>query len=253
MKKILIYSLGLIFILGISACATIDNYDGPAETFCGKIVDPSGNLVPCEYGGVRIKMMEYSWDENPTPYYMYVQADGTFNNDKVFAGTYGVQPLGPFVPYENEETVKISGKVEHIFKVEPFLNVVFVEEPTIKEDGRITCKIRVDRGTDNPDYLLKRIEGSDGKVTFENEVDYIALFVSETPQVGNNNWITTYSYRKNYTKDAAEELLGGEIKITTKTALPAGRTWWIRAAARANIVVDGSSRYNYSVPVRIES
>ncbi|GHU92887.1 hypothetical protein FACS1894155_12870 [Bacteroidia bacterium] len=70
MKKI-IYSLILsVVFLGFYACED-DNYDMPDETFRGKIIDKdTGETLQTENGGngTRIRMMEYSWSDNPQPY-----------------------------------------------------------------------------------------------------------------------------------------------------------------------------------------
>ena len=87
MKKyiyLLLFSLPLL-----AASCSKDNYDEPQETFRGKFIDKqTGEPFQTAIGntGIRIRMMEYSWSDNPQPYDMNVKMDGTFNNTKVFKG-----------------------------------------------------------------------------------------------------------------------------------------------------------------------
>ena len=88
MKKF-IYLISCLALLGVS-CSK-DNYSEPEETFRGKFVDKeTGEPFQTAIGntGIRIRMMEYSWSDNPQPYDFYAKQDGTFQNTKVFAGEY---------------------------------------------------------------------------------------------------------------------------------------------------------------------
>ena len=226
---------------GIVSCED-DNYPAPAETFRGSIVDAeTGDPFQTAIGntGVRIRMLEYSWSENPTPYDMYTMMDGRFNNDKVFKGDYGITPSGAFVPLE-EERVQITGTVEKTYQVEPFLRVEWVSEPVINADGTATIQVKIDRGTANADYQQPLAE--------------VWLFVSETDYVGD------FSYSPNYsTKLTGANLpvLGETVSITT--GWPGGigtgsqrsfpdysRKYFLRVGARINKQVNSTNVYNYS-------
>src|SRR5687768_11375091 len=172
MKSIKHIVLSFFLVAGIASCQEDDNYPEPAETFKGSIVDAeTGEPFQTAIGttGVRIKMMEYSWSDNPTPYYMYSMMDGQFNNTKIFKGQYGITPEGAFVPL-SEEIVDIAGTVEKIYEVEPFLRIEWVGEPVVNGDGTATVQIKIDRGTINPDYQQALTE--------------VWLYVSETQHVG---------------------------------------------------------------------
>ncbi len=233
----------LLFLLaaGIVSCED-DNYPAPAETFKGSVVDAeTGEPFQTAIGntGVRIRMMEYSWSENPTPYDMYTMMDGRFNNDKVFNGEYGITPSGAFVPLE-EERIQINGTVEKTYQVEPFLRVEWVGEPVINGDGTATIQVKIDRGTANPDYQQPLAE--------------VWLFVSETDYVGD------FSYSPNYsTKLTGANLpvLGETVSITT--GWPGGigtgsqrsfpdysRKYFLRVGTRINKQVNSTNVYNYS-------
>ena len=69
------------------------------ETFRGAFIDKvTKEAFQTAIGntGIRIRMMEYSWSENPQPYDFNCMMDGTFQNTKIFAGNYGIIPEGAF-------------------------------------------------------------------------------------------------------------------------------------------------------------
>ena len=157
MKKIIYYFWTLAAIFIFTSCGN-DNYDAPAETFQGAFIDKDTNepiqtaaSTAIEHGGIRIRLMEYSWSDNPVPYDFFAKRDGTFNNTKIFKGTYGIIPEGPFVPLP-EEIIDLEGVVKKNYFVEPLLRVQWVGEPVLKDDGTFEVQVKITRGTDNPDY-----------------------------------------------------------------------------------------------------
>jgi hypothetical protein len=241
MKSIKYIALSFLLVAGITACED-DNYPGPSETFRGSIVDAeTGEPFQTAVGGtgVRFKMMEYSWSETPTPYYMYAMMDGTFNNDKVFKGEYGVTPEGAFVALP-EENIQISGTVEKNYEVEPFLRIEWVGEPVVNDDGTATVQVRIDRGTTNPDY--------------QQALQEVWLFVSETQYVGDFSYSPNFSTRLT---GATLPVLGETVSITT--GWPGGigtgsqrvfpdysRKYFLRVGARINKQVNSTNVYNYT-------
>ena len=241
MKSIKHITLLLLLVAVVTACED-DNYPAPVETFKGSIVDAeTGEPFQTAIGttGVRIKMMEYSWSENPTPYYMYSMMDGQFNNTKVFTGEYGITPEGAFVSVP-EERIQIAGTVEKMYQVEPFLRVEWIGEPIINDDGTATIQVRVDRGTINPDY--------------QQDLTEVWLFVSETQHVGD------FSYSPNF----STKLTGGTLPVlgetfSITTGWPGGigtgsqrtfpeysRKYFLRVGARINKQVNSTNVYNYT-------
>lgn len=242
MKKF-IYLISCLALLGVS-CSK-DNYDEPQETFRGKFIDKqTGEPFQTAIGntGIRIRMMEYSWSDNPQPYDFYVKQDGTFQNTKIFAGEYGITPSGAFVPLE-EKRLKIRGTVEKVYEVEPLLRVEWVGEPVVNSDGTVDVKVKVTRGTDNPDYQQPLAEAW--------------LFVSETNYVGDFSYSPNYSTR---IASGAIESVEFDKVYTIRTGQPGGynpdgpftplpnyeRKWFLRFGARTTMQFDGTNRYNYT-------
>ncbi|MCC5905815.1 MAG: DUF3823 domain-containing protein [Balneolaceae bacterium] len=242
--------LSVLFIF-ISCTTEWDNYDEPAETFRGIINDINSDksvFTEAGEGGIRMRLMEYSWSDNPTPYYFYVMQDGTFQNTKIFKGTYNVEPQGAFVPLvqtdsegntirDESVTIDIEGTVEVNFDVEPFLNIEWVGEPILNENS-ISVQVLVTRGTEDPD--------------FQQDVTDIYLYINSSSEyVGNNNFDSRYSTR--ITGEDANNALGEVITITTNGDLPTNRTHYLRVGARINYSVAGIQRYNYNEPITVGS
>ncbi|MDR3219468.1 MAG: DUF3823 domain-containing protein [Dysgonamonadaceae bacterium] len=245
MKTIKQIILVVLLMSGFTSCFEIDNYDEPKETLQGKIVAKNtGAPIQTQTGseGIRIKILEYSWSDNPTPYYFNCIQDGTFNNTKIFKGNYNIEPLGAFVPLlikdasgaivkDETKTVDINGTTKLTFEVEPFLNIEWVGEPVKNANGTVTAQVKVTRGTDHQDY--------------QKNLTDIYLFVSNNSYAGNNNYISNYSTKETYSGNAGNSVLGATVSITTK-ALPTDRVFFLRVGARIDVMTDGIQRYNYS-------
>jgi len=242
MKTTLYISL-LTIALCSASCSKYDNYPEPEETLMGQITETvTGNPLQTEAGGngVRVKLEELSWSENPTPYYFYTKQDGSFNNTKIFKGNYRISVEGPFVPLiqqdadgnvtvDNSITTDIAGKKEVNFTVEPFLRVTWVGEPLYDTDTKkVSVQVKVERGTDNVD--------------FQQKVTDIFLFVNALPYVANNNYDSRYSTQLKYEGDA-EIPLGETITLTSTAELPGNRAFYLRVGARTDY---GLKYYNYT-------
>lgn len=241
MKSIQYLTICLLLLTGLVSCEE-DNYEFPAETFKGTIVDAQ-TKEPYQTAigntGVRITMMEYSWSENPTPYYMYAMMNGEFNNTKIFEGRYGVKPEGAFVPLPEEE-IEIKGTVEKHYEVDPFLRLEWIGEPVFNANGTVSVQVKISRGTSNPAY--------------QQALREVWLFVGETQYVGD------FSYSPNYSTHltaANLPVLGETVTITT--GWPGGigtgaqrifpnfsRKFFLRVGARINVQVNSTNVYNYS-------
>lgn len=245
MKRILYYLSCYICIFGISSCVDIDNYDEPEETLKGEVIDVNTQKpmqTEVSDGGIRLKLMEYSWSDNPTPYYFYTKQDGTFNNTKIFKGKYNIVPQGAFVPLvrtdnagnttvDESQTIEIKGTVELRFEVEPFLNVEWVGEPVLNSNGSITVQVKVTRGTTNPNYQ-------------QNVTDIVLYINSSSSYVGENNYDSRYT--KRITGDEANNAIGKVITLTTNGSFSMNRDYYVRVGARIDFSVEGTKRYNYN-------
>lgn len=244
MKKIVYCLVAGFILLGAASCQKFDNYEEPQETLKGAIIDKETQkpfLTETGNNGVRIKLMEYSWSDNPTPYYFTVMQDGTFNNTKIFKGHYNIEPEGAFVPMvlkdasgkvisDGSVTTDIKGAITQNFEVEPFLRVEYVGEPLV-EGKKITIQAKITRGTNHANY--------------QQPISDVYLFINgSSPYVGNNNFDDRYD--KHLNGDAARDALGKIITLTTEGELPTGRTYYLRVGARIDKDIAGAKRYNYA-------
>lgn len=233
MKRNIVYLiLSLFFFAGLTSCET-DNYDGPEETFRGAFIDKD-TKQPFQTAigntGIRIRMMEYSWSDNPQPYDFNCMMDGTFNNTKIFAGNYGIIPEGAFVPLD-EEIMDIKGTVEKTFEVEPLLRLEWIGEPQVNADGTAEIKVKITRGTTNSEY--------------QQPIEEAWLFVNETSYVGDFSFSNRYSTQM--LGAAVSDILDKEITIRTKGQFPEySRKYFLRVGARTTKKFSGTNRYNYT-------
>jgi hypothetical protein len=246
MKIIKYFALSLLLCAGFVSCED-DNYDAPAETFKGSLVD-AVTKAPYQTAiggtGVRISMKEYSWSDNPTPYYMYCMMNGEFSNTKIFQGKYGIKLEGAFVPLQ-EETIDIKGTVEKRYEVEPFLRIEWVGEPVLNANGTATIQVKITRGTTNAAY--------------QQALKEAWLFVSENQYVGDFNYSTNYSTKlTGTTLPKLDEVVTittgwpGGVGTGTQRTFPAyARKYFLRFAARTDIQVNSTNVYNYTTTKEI--
>jgi hypothetical protein len=267
MKKIVFYSL-MCALLSFSSCDLfkVDNYEEPEETLEGAVVDvATGEPVLTDQGreGIRVRLTELSWGENVThnPDF-YCMPDGTFKNTKLFKGNYNIRIDGPFIPLVREadgmlladdtQTMDIKGTTKVKFEVQPFLKVEWIGEPTVS-NGKVKAQVRVTRAVSEDDFRNK-IEPMGGyNSSFLNMTD-IQLFVSYSSTVGYRARDERWSNEIQYTGSAFNSLFGQTITIESKGTIPAGRTVFIRAAARINYDTpkgSGTRRWNYNEAMEV--
>lgn len=266
MKKIAFFSL-FCLSLSFGSCGLfeLDNYDEPGETLQGEVVDLlTGDRILTDQGseGIRIRLRELSWSETASFQDFKCKPDGTFQNTKLFEGTYNIQVDGPFIPLvrtdnndiplaDESQTVKISGVTKVKFEVEPFLNVEWASEPTVS-NGQITAKVKVTRGV-TPEIFQQKIEPmGDWSASFLNMTD-IQLFVSYSSSVGYRARDERWSSKIEYSGTAFNSLFGTPVTIQSNgsSPIPSGRTVYVRAAARINYATAEVKRWNYSEPIEV--
>ena len=265
MKQIFNGILLFIVVIGFASCEK-DNYDLPAETLKGRVVDAAtGEPVLTDQGseGTRVRMRELSWKETPVPdnFDFFCMKEGNFQNTKVFAGNYNIRVDGAFIPLvrrkANGDTIAnesintdIKGVAEIEFKVQPFLKVEWIGSPVFA-NGKITAQVKVTRAV-SPAEFKSKIEPMGGYSDGMQNVTDVRLFVSQVPFVGYREWDNRYSTEVGYAGNAFDALLGQTLTITTSGTIPAGKTVFIRAAARINYATENIRRHNYNAAIRID-
>jgi hypothetical protein len=270
MKKIVFCTL-LFTLFSFSSCDLfkLDNYDEPEETLQGEVVDAvTGERVLTDQGseGIRVRLTELSWGPNVThnPDF-YCMSDGSFQNTKLFEGTYNISIDGPFIPLAREDergvpladetkTMDIKGVTKVKFEVQPFLKIEWVGEPTVS-NGKITAKVRVTRAVSESDFQAK-IEPMGGYSSSFLNVTDIQLFVSYSSSVGYRARDERWSSKIEYSGAGFNALLGETVTIQSNATIPipSGRTVFIRAAARINYDTpkgSGTRRWNYNEAMEV--
>lgn len=267
MKKISYILSIALFSLASCSLFEIDNKEVPAETLQGEVVDvETGEPVLTDQGseGIRVRLTEDSWGENATPNPdFFCMPDGTFQNTKLFKGTYHIRVDGPFIPLMREDErgvpladesqiVNISGVTKVKFEVQPFLKVEWVEEPEVI-NGKVRAKVRVTRAVSEEDFRNKIEPMGSYSNSFLNVTD-IQLFVSYSSSVGYRARDERWSNKIEYTGSAFNALLGQTVTIESTGTIPSGRVVFIRAAARINYDTpkgSGTRRWNYNEPLQL--
>jgi hypothetical protein len=265
MKRIF-YSIIICLVTVSFTSCEIDNYDLPEETLKGRVIDvATGEPVLTDQGGegIRIRLRELSWTETEVSdnFDFYCMKEGIFQNTKIFNGHYNVRIDGAFIPLvrttadgdtieDKSKYVDINGVTEVEFEVQPFLKLEWVGEPTVA-NGQITAEVKVTRAVSPADFKAK-IEPMGGYSDNMQNVTEVRLFVSQVPFVGYRDWDNRYSTEIHYDGSSFDDLLGQTITVTTKGVITAGRTLFIRAAARINYATEGIRRYNYNQAVRVD-
>jgi hypothetical protein len=258
--------LGAVLSLASCDLFKLDNYDAPAETLQGEVVDvATGERVLTDQGseGIRVRLTELSWTGIETPTHnpdFYCMPDGYFRNTKLFKGIYNVRIDGPFIPLVRENTdgipladetqvVDVSGVTQVRFEVQPFLKVEWAGDVTVT-NGKITAKVRVTRAVSEADFRAKIEPLGNWDNNFLNITD-VQLFVSGSSSVGFRAKDTRWSSQLEYNGSAFNALLGQPVSIQSNGVIPSGRQVFIRAAARINYATETYKRYNYSEPLEV--
>ncbi len=229
MKKIIyLFYIALASTVFI-ACTEIDNYDAPAETLTGSVIDEVTNkpIITEQPNGFRIRLSEVSWSDNPQPEYFWGKADGTFNNTKIFKGTYEITPVeGAFFPVDPVKS-EIKGTTNIDFKVTPYLTVT-------------ASDISVSNGVLNVTYNISRSKVGDKIIDSR-------VFVSTNPHVGTNVLSNDLSPLRDFSEIDDEEVLKTTFKESIE-GLEKNKTYYVRVGARTN---NQSKRYNFTEIVTI--
>jgi hypothetical protein len=235
MKKITYTLLGMALV-AFSSCYKTDNWAAPDAQVSGNIIDSyTGKPLLSSQADWSIRIWERSWKESvPVNQSIPVKQDGTYNNSKLFAGTYDMLPYGgPFWPTDTLKNVAIggSGKTATDFTVIPYLQLTDFE--TSLQGTNLILKFR-----------LKAPK----RVGLPNIVE-VKPYLSLTEFVGESNYINIAEYnnkRIQINKPWLTEV--GDVEtsnVYTIGPLPvkSGYTYNVRVGANVN---DANRKYNYS-------
>lgn len=224
--------LKLFILLAVSAslfgCNKIDNFDEPNGHIQGSLIDKTTDeLIPCQApNGARIKLFE---GESTQAINLWPRIDGTYNSDRVFDGTYRIEPEGPFIVTASDAvTVKLPAGRNVDFTVEPYLRIE-LSDATLN-GTEATVKFTISRSA----------EWVDGSMT-----DYAILY-SETESISINGRAPE-SITVTVPSGTETGILGVEQTVTIED-IDTSKPVYVRVAAKASV----SSYWNYSVVERLD-
>jgi hypothetical protein len=235
MKKIVYLIMGAA-VMCLASCMGIDNWDEPDARIYGNVIDSytNENLVTGQ-NDWQIRIWERSWTEStPQEQNLAIKADGTYNNSKLFAGTYDMLPYdGPFFPCDTVKDVVFSKKgTQQDFTVTPYLQVIDFNASLNGTQLTLTCRLKAPRRDGLPNlYEIK---------------PFLSLFSTFS---GNSSYIdiAEYNDRRIQLNQSWQQLANDSDTSPVQTIGPlpvkSGYTYYVRLGAN---VVSGSRRYNYS-------
>lgn len=285
MKKnmCIIYSqpLFLLFatiIFSLSSCMGIDNWDEPDCTFYGTVIDSyTGEPLLASQNDWQIRIWEKSWTghaEGATSQQdLRIKQDGTYQNTKLFAGTYHMLPYdGPFWPVDTVRNVQLSRSTKQDFTVTPYLQIIDFEtevgmynfgtadNPSIRPSLTFYCRIKAPRRDGLPN--IRDIQAFLSRTVFCGNGENSRIDIPEYSDDVPDNLSTSFDERGTKGRidvsrswsDACKWLDPSWTDSDTSPRvrigpLPvnSGYTYHVRMGASTNV---GNNRFNYS-PVEV--
>ncbi len=248
MKKLLFCLLIVVYGFYMASCMEIDNFDAPDAHVTGRLIDKTtGQNFITDHGDTHIRLWEMSFSENPAPQSIPVKFDGTYNNERLFAGTYDMLPQnGPYWPADTIRNVAIGNKtVTQNFEVTPYLHITDFE--AVLEGTTLTLSCRL-----SAPYTEMTINGN--VVPLPNVLE-VRPFLSLTKYCGAANYIGEYwtnDYRVNLRRvwsriDSDGDGVSDEV-YTIIVPVKKGYTYNVRMGANVNYT---DQKFNYSEVKRI--
>ena len=235
MKKLISYFLLGASILAVSACTKIDNYGGPNASFQGRLIDATNHAnFETSQNSIQVQLEQISWSATPTPQFIPSKSDGTFEDTKLFKGTYRIIPKGgAFWPVYDSLKMEIKQGSSHDFELTPYIEIKNFTHDLVGT----TLTLRFD--IDAPVVA--------GMPTIIDAQPY----VNTTKLVGAGASIRDFSDANKVTinKDFVD-LAPAEKSITLTVAnLIKGRTFFVRVGVRLN---DSFKSSNFSEVIQID-
>lgn len=237
MKK-LIYNLFVgTLVLSMVSCMDVDNFDEPGSHLSGRIIDTTtGKNILADQTECRVRIWEKSYSTNPAPQDIPLKQDGTYNNTKLFAGTYDMVPEGAWWPCDTVR-VGLGKSAVQDFEVTPYLKLIDFE--TKLEGTTLTLSCRLDAP-------IK--EGLP-------QINEIRPFLSLNQFCGGANRIDHYYNSKDRVnilktwENLPKDTDGKSTKYSISVVVKPGYTYFVRMGAR---VKDNLEKFNYTEIVEIQ-
>lgn len=242
MKKFTYSLFAGVSVFLATSCMGVDNFDEPSAHFTGRIIDSTtGENILADQGECRIRIWEKSYSLNPGNQDIPVKQDGTYNNTKLFNGTYDVVPEGAWWPCDTIR-VGIGGTVIQDFEVVPYLKLFDFKTELVDDSLALSCRIDapikdgLPQITEIRPYLsLNQFCGGGNKIDYYNNVS-------------ENN--EKYGKRIMKTWNQLPKLEDGKSEVYSfKVDVKPGYIYFVRIGAK---VKDTFQKCNYTEIVKVE-
>lgn len=248
MKKILYSFLLGIIAFCMASCMEIDNFEAPDAHVTGRLIDQTtGQNLITDHGDTHIRLWEMSYSTNPAPQSIPVKFDGTYNNERLFAGTYDMLPHnGPYWPADTIFGVRIGRKTTtQDFEVTPYLHITDFDALLEGTFLTLTCRL-------SAPFTEMTING---EIVLLPNVLEVRPFLSLTQYCGAANNIGEYwtnDFRVNLRRAWNRIDTDGDGKsdetYTITVPVKKGYTYNVRMGANVNYT---DQKFNYSEVKRI--
>jgi len=260
MKNVLKYFYFAAVAVILFGCE-IDNYDGPDASLSGRIlIEGTNEQISSENGkgNLKIRMKELSWTEVEEDAIgwreLNIKMDGSYQNDKLFSGTYLLYPYqGPFYPIleKDQDTIVIKGKTVKDFYVTPYLKAEWVELPNIVERPLPSDPSKMGRYI-TATAKFTRIAPPDGYPTPMPDLDvnntgFCRMFVSTSHWVGANSLLQVTSDNIPINNSMEGQPVRFNM-IDTEPLHYTNTTYYVRCAFSAT---GTDKKYNYTEPFEL--
>lgn len=241
---------GAVALCAVS-CMGIDNFKEPSSRLHGTVTDSdSKQLILQDQGHTMIRIKEVSfpnseWQNIP------VKQDGTYNNNKLFAGHYDMVPVGAWWPCDTVKAVSLGGEASRNFEVTPYLRVTDLNW-SLDKGTELTVSCRLKAPLESMDFTT-----ANGVVKSYDmpKIVEMRVFLSLNQFCGSSNHITNPYDLVKYcmARDMAWSAFAKEddgkttTELTTPLALPlkSGYTYFMRVGV-STTNHNKEIKYNYS-------
>jgi len=224
-----------LFLVGVLATVAscdlfkIDNYEYPKAILAGRIIDSETgeNIQTDVINGTTLSLIEQGY-ENPSPTYLRVKNDGSYEKALLFPGKYTIQPTERnFYQIDEQELTLKKGTTTLDFNVTPYVRIT---ESSIEKSGnKIVARLRLEA------------PGGDA-------IKEIALFEASEISVGESIYNVCSVTPVNRLVGPNEELTVSINCAEHKTYLKSNREYYFRVGARSSV---GGAKYNYTTAVKL--
>lgn len=224
--KALAISIG---ILSFTAC-TKDNYEAPAASLSGQIIDVETNepIPQQSINGGTLQLFQTDLVDNPTSINSVFKSDGSYQNSMLFNGNYKVVINGPFF-YDDTVYMDVHGNTVQNLNARAYMHVDTEVSNITSTSATIKVKLRL--GKDNDEQKIARVAAVIG-TTNSLDINFFTQRGLTDTEAIDNATITSSTYE--YTFDGLEP----------------NTTYYVRGGGRT---INTGNYYNYAPLIEIKT